>query len=101
MASTSMAKPLSGISNALHLSLSLLASMRVQTALAAEQFDPTFYSSTSSWEGICTTGEKQSPINLPARFEDLPRVPDTLVTNVRMPLVKDPRIVNEGHAIQV
>ena len=73
----------------------------VRPAAAAEQFDPTFYADPSTWGGICSTGGMQSPINLPARYEELPAVPLDMVTMMRMPLVKEPRIVNEGHAIQV
>lgn len=68
-------------------------------ALAAKEFDPQFYS--NSWGGTCATGKLQTPIDLPARFDNLPPVPDNLVTTIRMPLVKNPEIVNKGSAIQV
>lgn len=68
-------------------------------ALAAKEFDPEFYSNT--WGGLCATGKLQTPIDLPARFDELPPVPEELVTTVRMPLVKNPDIVNKGSAIQI
>lgn len=71
----------------------------VAPAFAAEEFDPQFYSNT--WGGLCATGKLQTPIDLPARFDELPPVPENLVTTVRMPLVKNPEIVNKGSAIQV
>nr|QBP05104.1 alpha carbonic anhydrase 1 [Ulva prolifera] len=71
----------------------------IAPALAAEEFDPQFYSNT--WGGLCATGKLQTPIDLPARFDELPPVPENLVTTVRMPLVKNPEIVNKGSAIQI
>lgn len=68
-------------------------------AFAAKEFDPQFYS--NSWGGTCATGKLQTPIDLPARFDTLPPVPDNLVTEIRMPLVKNPEIVNKGSAIQI
>eukprot|EP00892_Ulva_mutabilis_P000744 jgi/Ulvmu1/10670/UM066_0054.1 len=71
----------------------------VGRTLAAAEFDPQFYSST--WGGLCATGRMQTPIDLVARYDTLPQVPEELITQVRMPLVKNPKIVNKGSAIQI
>ena len=69
------------------------------SAFGADEFDPAYYA--NSWGGVCTMGKMQTPIDLPARYEDLPSVPMDLVTAIHMPVVKNPMLVNKGSAIQV
>ena len=71
------------------------------SALATEDLDPAFYANPAEWGGVCSSGSMQSPINLPARYDELPAVPANLVATVRMPNVAAPKILNQGHAIQV
>ena len=71
------------------------------SAWGAEDLDAAFYANPAEWGGICSSGSMQSPINLPARYHELPAVPADLVTTVRMPSVAEPKILNQGHAIQV
>lgn len=71
----------------------------IASCLAAKEYNPAFY--VDEWDGVCATGKMQTPIDLPARYDELPAVPLDLVTDIKMPLVKHPEIINKGSAIQV
>lgn len=86
---------------ALALRIACACALANYLAMAAEEFDPAFYANPGAWEGICASGRMQSPINLPGEYDQLPSVRPDLVTKVRMPVVHEPIIINEGHAVKV
>jgi hypothetical protein len=71
----------------------------VSTASAAGGWDPEYYA--NPWTGVCVTGTMQTPIDLKADYRQLPAVPDELVTDIKMPMVKNAVVKNVASAMQV
>lgn len=77
----------------------LALSTLVSSASAGGGWDNEYYA--NPWSDVCATGQLQTPINLNADYNSLPPVPDTRITDFKMPMVKGAQILNVASTIQV